>query len=104
MSSETKPAVVEKEELALQRIDAEESKPAAIEKPAPNIRFVGKPSEVHGKVIPAEPFTRIESGMDTYLLPEDFELQKAGFFHPKAKQIVRLYPNRYKLIKSKGGK
>lgn len=68
--------------------------------PKPNIKFVGKPIENHpGKApIAAEPLRQINNDSAAYRLPDDFNVQRAGFFHPHAGEIVRLYPELYKLI------
>lgn len=67
--------------------------------PKPNIKFVGKPIANHpGKApIEAEPFKHINNDSAHYVLPNPV-VQRAGFFHPHAGEIVRLYPELYKLI------
>lgn len=73
----------------------------------PNLKFVGKDREVNGKTIPAEALRRINHGEESIMLPgeganADTEGQRAGFYHPAAALIVRLYPELYKLMVRKG--
>lgn len=63
------------------------------EKPAPNIKFVGKP----GEEIPY--FNNAGEGRIT--LPK-VEEQNKPFHHEKANLIAKLFPRRYKKVKSKG--
>ena len=84
------------------------------EGPPPNIRFVGKDcvtdkldAKGNPVVIPAEALRKINAGEETIMLPgegsrADTAAQAAGFFHPKAEQIVRLFSGFYKLITEKG--
>jgi hypothetical protein len=67
----------------------------------PNIRFVGKKTEVNGKEIVPVPPKEINNGMKHYELP-DAETQTAGFYHEDAAKIVRLFPQFYKMLLPKG--
>jgi hypothetical protein len=67
----------------------------------PNIRFVGKPQEIFGKTIEPEPFEFINNGNSAYVLPPQAE-QRSGFYHPNAREIVRLHPSLYKFLIRKG--
>lgn len=69
--------------------------------PVLNIRFVGRNTEINGKTLASEPLTLISDDMMTYVLPEANE-QREGFYHAQAVKIVRLYPELYKLLVSKG--
>ncbi|HEX8288038.1 MAG TPA: hypothetical protein VF556_08585 [Pyrinomonadaceae bacterium] len=68
----------------------------------PNIRFVGKPKMVNGKKVPREPLVTINDGNSAYVLPADFVQQAKGFYHPNAKEIIRLFPQLYKKPIRKG--
>ena len=62
----------------------------------PNIKFIGKGTNI-------EPLTRIRNGSALYVLPDDFEQQRRGFYHENAKEICTLFGN-YKMIVRKGKK
>jgi len=78
--------------------------------PEPNIRFVGKDEVLKDKldasgneiVMAAEPPAKINHGDTKPIFLPDAEIQRAGFFHERAAEIVRLYPTQYKLITEKG--
>lgn len=70
--------------------------------PQPNIRFVGKAKIVNGKKIPRQPLERINNGNAVYVLPGDFTQQAKGFYHPNAREIIRLFPDLYKKPIRKG--
>lgn len=65
--------------------------PAAPAEHAPNICFVGAKD---GR----EPFSLINNGSETIVLPED---QSKPFYHAEASTIVRLYGWLYKPVKPK---
>lgn len=56
---------------------------------SPNLAFVGKKD---GK----EPFTQINNGNTTIILPED---QSKPFYHAEASTICQLFPLIYKPVK-----
>ena len=78
--------------------------------PEPNVRFIGKPEVMKDKfdaqgnevVIEALPPTKINHGDTKPIFLPEAEVQRAGFFHERAAEIVRLYPSLYKLIQPKG--
>lgn len=77
-------------------------------KPAPeappiNIKFIGKPAKnFPGKPdLTPEPLRHINDDTAHYVLPEP-DAQRAGFFHPHAANIVRLFPDLYKMVRPKG--
>ncbi len=80
------------------------------EGPEPNVRFIGKPEVIHVKinaqgkevVIEVLPPTKINHGDTKPIFLPEAEVQRAGFFHERAAEIVRLYPAQYKLLTTKG--
>ncbi len=83
------------------------NKQAPRKTPPPNIKFVGRDREEHGKTIKAEPLRKINNGERTIHLPgdgtkADEQAQRAGFYHADAVTITRLYPKLYKLVTAKG--
>jgi hypothetical protein len=65
--------------------------------PRPNIKLRDKatPATIEGEVYPV--------GVNPILLP-NLESQREGFYHPRAAEIIRLYPDRYIAYVEKGGK
>lgn len=72
--------------------------------PQPNIEFFGHRVNAGSKdlnpdeegFVPREPLTKVNDGMEVYTLPSVEEQKAHPFYHPKAAQIVRLYPKLYK--------
>lgn len=78
-----------------------EADAAAQAETSPNIIFVGK-VESKGELIDAVPPKSIQDGREKIKLPSADE-QLAGFYHPKAAQIIRAFPS-YKAFVKKGAK
>lgn len=63
------------------------------ERPEPNIKFVGK-KRLNGELVCGDPPASVRDAYHIFEMP-DPDQQKAGFFHPKAKRIIRAFPNLY---------
>ena len=70
-----------------------------IENP-PNLIFVGK-REIKGELVKGEPFEFINAANEVIRLP-DADSQLKGFYHEKAGEIIRLFPQFYKPLIAKG--
>jgi len=78
--------------------------------PEPNIIFIGDRLNAGRKdvktgqdgFIPYEPIKSFSVGMETVKLPSADEQLAGPFYHPRAGEIVRLYPKFYKQFVKKG--
>ena len=85
--------------VSLERQFVKDMKKEIIENP-PNLIFIGK-REIKGELVKGEPFEFINTATGVITLP-DAESQHKGFYHEKAGEIIRLFPQYYKPLVSKG--